>query len=374
LQLIRNRLSVRGVTLVAIAVAVAALAYFILSFYVSRMISQSAEVRSKSWAENLIANVSDLPEIIDGEIPSDESILFLEQARAIGNVWLFRIYDADGKLILSSNDIGGAYHVKTSLSQSHPEAFEVARTGAVYATTREKMAEHEPAFIAESVGPIRFDGKMIGYVGLLVDETETRANTLQSATYLAGLLSLIIAVAFGAPAAAFVQRTRQKEIAEGQLQHLAYHDTLTNLPNRLSITRLLNEELSAKGNTALALHLIDLDHFKIVNDTLGHHAGDSCLKEVAVRLAQIVQGHGLVGRLGGDEFLVVQLDATDEQNVSRLAEKIVLKLSEPATISGQAIDTGASVGSALAVVHGNTAAELMKVADVSLYVAKTAGR
>ena len=174
--------------------------------------------------------------------------------------------------------------------------------------------------------------------------------------------------------------TNRKQI-EKQAYDLAFFDPLTSLPNR----RLLHDRLdqamagSARSGQCGALLYLDLDHFKIINDTRGHGMGDRLLVEVAARLALLVRKSDTVARMGGDEFvlLVQHLDGDEHAAVaqaSHLGEKVLEALSHPCVLDGVPYQTGASVGIAMFCGQATDAAELLKRADLAMYQAKAAGR
>ena len=164
--------------------------------------------------------------------------------------------------------------------------------------------------------------------------------------------------------------------AEQRLFDLAHLDNLTGLPNRLLFLDRLRHGLAQakRHETRLALLFVDLDRFKNVNDTLGHHIGDELLKQVAQRLTTCLRESDTVGRLGGDEFAVLLPDIAGEKNAETVARKIVAALGQPFHLAGQDLFCGASIGIAL---HPEDAAEpehLMQYADTAMYQAKEAGR
>src|SRR4051794_8055029 len=155
-------------------------------------------------------------------------------------------------------------------------------------------------------------------------------------------------------------------------QQQALHDALTGLPNRAllqdRVTRLLLD--GARSDRNVAVMLLDLDHFKEINDTLGHHVGDLLIRDVGKRLQTAVRDGDTVARLGGDEFavLVASVHSGDESVV--VAERIVSALREPFTIDGVRLDVQASIGIAVSPQHGNDVETLIQRADVALYTAK----
>jgi diguanylate cyclase (GGDEF)-like protein len=166
-----------------------------------------------------------------------------------------------------------------------------------------------------------------------------------------------------------------RRLAEAEVIHLAKHDVLTRLPNRFAFREQLVASLARKeGEAGCALLCIDLDHFKNVNDTLGHPVGDELLKQVGARLAAVTRSGDMVARLGGDEFAIVQAQVSDATQCEQLAVRAIKAVSEPYVIEGRRITMGASIGVALAPRDGTDPDQLLKNADLALYVAKGYGR
>lgn len=173
-----------------------------------------------------------------------------------------------------------------------------------------------------------------------------------------------------------LSRSMQKLAAsEARSRHIALHDILTGLPNRKWIEEQLNHRLSMleTERDTLALLLLDLDHFKIVNDTYGHHTGDELLIEVSKRLSNLLPIKNSIGRLGGDEFVIMMASVTDQQQIDQLCQQIIAHLSQPMQLNGNALWIGVSIGVALAPLDSTDRLELMRKADISLYAAKAEG-
>ncbi|MCX7628095.1 MAG: EAL domain-containing protein [Methylophilaceae bacterium] len=168
----------------------------------------------------------------------------------------------------------------------------------------------------------------------------------------------------------------ERKLSEEQIRYLAHHDALTGLPNRFSLVARMEQMIASakRASTGIAVMFLDLDRFKAINDTMGHHFGDRVLLEVAKRLKQCVRKSDIVSRLGGDEFVIVLSDNTDPQVASHIADKIRETLSAPYQIEDRTLHTTPSIGICCYPRDGSTPAELMKNADTAMYAAKEAGR
>jgi diguanylate cyclase (GGDEF)-like protein len=157
-------------------------------------------------------------------------------------------------------------------------------------------------------------------------------------------------------------------------EHEALHDSLTGLANRNLFERFLARALEDRTvGRLVAVMLMDLDGFKEINDTMGHHVGDAVLKELAARLTASISEHGLVARLGGDEFAFVLPDLPNAERVGELGRVILSELERPVGVEGLALEVRASLGVSLAPEHGEERSQLLRRADVAMYTAKSAG-
>ena len=161
-----------------------------------------------------------------------------------------------------------------------------------------------------------------------------------------------------------------------RLRHDSMHDALTGLPNRASLEHEVDQLFGSPRAVrhGFALAMLDLDTFKEVNDTLGHHHGDALLREVAARLTSAVGDRGLVSRFGGDEFAMLIPDAPSDIGAVGFCRDVLNELTQPVELDGTAIDLGASIGIARAPLHGESTADLVKRADLAMYAAKQGGR
>ncbi|MCA3154338.1 MAG: EAL domain-containing protein [Burkholderiales bacterium] len=173
-----------------------------------------------------------------------------------------------------------------------------------------------------------------------------------------------------------VQDISHRIQTEARLQQLAAYDSLTGLPNRSSLQFELTQAIdrARRENIGVAAIFIDLDHFKNVNDTLGHPVGDKLLLEVARIMKSCVRQRDLVSRMGGDEFMIVIENASIHKAARYVSIKILSALNQPISVEGQLLSVGASVGIALFPDHGSDAHTLLKNSDMAMYHAKESGK
>jgi diguanylate cyclase (GGDEF)-like protein len=181
-------------------------------------------------------------------------------------------------------------------------------------------------------------------------------------------------MADGGWVATYEDITERRE-SEQRIAFMARHDALTGLPNRILFGEQVEEAIAAIGREGgFAVISLDLDRFKQVNDTLGHHVGDELLRAVSQRLSTCVREVDTVARLGGDEFIIMQRRVERPETAAQLAHRLIEQLSVPYDVAGHRLSVGASVGMSLAPGDGLTVDKLLKNADVALYRAKDEGR
>lgn len=263
----------------------------------------------------------------------------LEGRQLRANPALVRLngYDHESELLQSVSDIGSEWYV----DPTRRDAFrsELATNGRITDfvseiyrhKTRERIWISENAWLVYDT-----NGKPLFYEGTVVDATARMA-------------------------------------AEEEINHLAHHDHLTGLPNRFMLLKKLREALlTPKSASTIAVHCLDLDHFKDVNDTLGHQAGDQLLVAVGKRLRRSIKSGDVLARLGGDEFTILQYGVRKPSDMDALASRIVETMNDSFQIGENTVSVGVSVG--VASYNGQEPSGLMRDADVALYEAKNSGR
>jgi len=173
-----------------------------------------------------------------------------------------------------------------------------------------------------------------------------------------------------------IDEINERKRIEHNLKHIAHHDALTNLPNRLLLDARLNHaiERAKREDLQVAIMFIDLDHFKTINDSLGHDVGDQLLVAVSNRLLHCVREDDTVARLGGDEFIIIVEQVHDIGNLDPLLKKIMKVTSQTISINNHDLSTSASIGVSIYPDDGKTAEQLMRNADAAMYYVKESGR
>lgn len=221
-------------------------------------------------------------------------------------------------------------------------------------------------------------------VGLSAQEQLAVAHQLarsywQRAGWTSGLLLIILAIL--GRLSWQLQWARRRVMEERvlhaqQVEHLAFHDTLTDLPNRAFLSHLITQavKLGGRHSESFALLFLDLDRFKLINDTLGHDAGDHLLQEAASRLTTSVRESDVVARLGGDEFVILLSKVSRRDQIEPIAQKILSAIREPFMLAGQECHVSVSIGVSLYPFDGLDEQTLMKSADMAMYQAKLLGK
>lgn len=337
------------------------------------LLHQNATSAARSWARYLAESVTDLEQIAAGEQPSYASMAFFEGARKSGQVFRYEIFNRDGYSQLVSDRDRIAL---VDLSEYSAEAALSIRTGEPVVDVKEGKAPQWPSFFARAYVPVVVSGRAIAIVAAYVDQAEQRNEFHSTFLKAAAALCLLTGLSFGIPALAWFQRTKEKQLADRRIRFLAHHDALTGLANRASLIEALDNALAvlpASGGS-LAVHFIDLDRFKEVNDTLGHDGGDFLLKTIADRLCTVTRLGDVVARLGGDEFVVVQANIKGKNDAEEFARRLTSALSAPMSFKENVIASSMSVGVALAPADGDKSERLLKSADLAVYKSKADGR
>jgi diguanylate cyclase (GGDEF)-like protein len=340
---------------------------------INHLLNQNAKDTAHDWAGFLAANVTDLDKIAAGEQPSAASLAFFQATRKAGKVFRYVIFNREGYSQLISDRDGT---LLVSLSEFSLEAARAAATGESVIDTKKGHSAEMPNYFSEAFVPIAVGGRPVATVAAYVDQTDQRNHFFYDFLLAAAVLCLLTGLSFGIPAVAWYHRTKEKQRAERRIRFLAHHDVLTGLANRASLIDGLGVLLAASAEQRghLAVHFIDLDHFKEINDRFGHDGGDLLLNSIAGRLRAVTRSKDIVARLGGDEFVLVQPNISGREQAEEFARRLSSALAEPMRLKEHELFTTVSIGVALAPADGDTPERLLKSADLAVYKSKAEGR
>ncbi|WP_158284725.1 putative bifunctional diguanylate cyclase/phosphodiesterase [Oricola cellulosilytica] len=361
----------RSAALVIIGgICIAGAGYHFARTAIEATLRDDAIMTAENWGRYLGNAIKDIEDIAAGQPASEASEHLLQASRAIGNVFRYKIFDPDGRLVLISDDPDYTPE-EASLSKHNPTAASVVATKMPHLEFKTGDGVERPLYYSEAYVPLQRNGRSVGTIEVYVDQAKSRAA--MTATFRKLLLQIVgaILVAFAIPAAGFLMRSRQQIRTLDRLQHVAHHDDLTSAMNRTSFTDSM--ATLVRDDIPFAVHFLDLDRFKGVNDTLGHAIGDALLSEVVARLSRLGDSSTFIGRVGGDEFAVCQINA-DSERTGKFARLIVSALGLPFTVGQHEIQIGGSVGYSVFPGDGESAEDLIRAADVALYQAKSTGR
>ncbi len=345
----------------------------ILKSTVDYLLYWDATAAAESWAKYVAENVTDIEDIADGQAPSAESMAFLIRTQQIRHVFGFEIINLHGNVQLTSDGskisgVRGAVHSDI--------AARAAELGQPIIAVKEGTPPVRPKYYSEAYLPVVIDGRPQAIVAAYVDLSEQHDHFRKAFLLAALALCLLIGTAVGIPTIAWYRRTKEKQQADRRIRFLAHHDALTGLANRAQLIERLDNAIAVlplRGG-CLAVHFIDLDRFKEINDTLGHDGGDFLLKTIAERLRAVIRVDDIAARLGGDEFVVVQTGISSKDRAEDFAHRLTSAVIAPMTFKEQEIVATVSVGVALAPTDGTNSERLLKSADLALYKSKADGR
>jgi diguanylate cyclase (GGDEF)-like protein len=296
-----------------------------------------------------------------------------------------KIYNLDGLTVFSTDP------AQIGEDKGGNAGFRSARDGRVISdiTFRERFDAFEGVInnrnLIASYVPVRAapDGPVEGVLELYSDVTDLLQEQSQAQWQVAALVAALLATLYlflylvVSKADRIIASQEQERAAkEEQVRHQAYHDALTGLPNRAYFAERLSETiaLAARHGHTCALMFIDLDRFKIVNDSLGHQAGDALLKTVSERVLECLRQGDLLFRMGGDEFTVILPEIAAPEDAAHVARRILEALALPVALHEHELTVGATIGIAVYPGDGHNGEELLKNADAAMYSAKEGGR
>ncbi|UOM35199.1 bifunctional diguanylate cyclase/phosphodiesterase [Acuticoccus sp. I52.16.1] len=327
---------------------------------------ETAEFTAEKWVRAALADTDVLAHILTGEALPAADRAYLEAITHTAGLLGFAVYGSLGQQLFAHS---------AASPVPLPDAALADATTVRRADILRDTADGRAQIIARISLPLASISRNNGSIVVMIDQSDAIGlyeGEMLGTMMLTGLLASI-ALANCIVVAVLLKR---KQRSDEQILVLAHKDSLTGLANRNLFQDVLDRHfpVDLAARSSIALHFVDLDGFKAVNDTLGHPAGDKLLQRVAQRLLALVDENGLVARLGGDEFAVLQSNVTSPHEAEVFGAQLVESVRTLRKVDGNAVKVSLSVGTALAPGHAVTAEDLAKFADIALYRAKEAGR
>ena len=386
-----NRLSgwCNGFRLVSglVLVALFAHGWHLTDLQARHSLEEKAARSAHIWLGYFSTTVDDFDTLLQTGAPTQSQLRQLTTAKDFANAFRFKLFDATGNLTLLSDHVDTDGLTQTTLSEHNPAAFDVLTTLTPFIAVEDGRAKpNRPDTYAEIYLPVVKDGAPIGVIEVYVDVSEAFVATERAFAEYAAILAALMIAAMCVPSVHLgiawrrLARTNQlltqaHQVAERmrrEQEWQALHDGLTRLPNRRYNDREMTRRIAAGG--ACALVRIDLDHFKNVNDTLGHAAGDAVLKRVAQVLNAHVGADDFAARTGGDEFSLCLGAVSTEQEALELVKRVQADLAEPLYYDEYPCRFGASIGIAFADELATVGKDIQLFADAAMYSSKSDGR
>lgn len=339
---------------------------------INQAIKSHADMDAMTWARELNANLLASDGALSSGMLTEDQKAVIDAAIKYGNVYAFIVYDTKGRMVYSSDY--GAPDLGTDRPVNET-AQEVVTSGASNVQVLQRMspAGDQSVFVDAFVPAKGQDGRVIGAVQVYLDKSEIATFYHSFLDWIGLLLPVVCAVIYVVPSVAFVMKREQAFSRGEDVRQLSRYDALTGALNRHTMSTEAKKRFADRGqDTQIGVFFLDIDKFKTVNDTHGHEFGDAYLKHIASILIASVRETDLVGRMGGDEFVVCFPDACLNL-LERVGQKMMHAANQPFEYKGKTIQGSLSIGAHLADPD-ESGPEALHAADLALYHAKSTGR
>lgn len=343
----------------------------------AEILETNAETKVNILAQDIARNIHDLPEITRGKRPSRGSKITLERFKGVGRVFRVELYEPSGRLVYVSEDRHPREWKNLADRLDDEQAAHDILKGASIARLKLGLSEEPTTVYSASYAPVIKDGEILGVVASYAGQTEQYIDQQKSFGSVIAITMLFMALAAAVPSLLAYRRAREKRLAEARFEYLESHDPLTGLANRTKFKDNLHKAIvrASRTDSRVAVLCFDIDHFKSVNDSLGHKAGDELLKLMADRVRRTVREDDAIARLSGDEFAAIQVDDNQPASSERLAQRLLMAFRGPYAVPGEdALICTSSIGIAVFPEDSKDADTLLKNADLALNRAKREGR
>lgn len=349
--------------------------YELMKYSVDHFVKSDAENTAHRWGDFFSKNLEDIDQIASGQTPSEESKKLIRQTMDFGEVFRLKIYDKLGKAQLVAGKTVNSGAAQEYLYAHNWKAHEAVSRGAIYTEVIEGTPPHRPPLYVETFLPVMVDGDLKAILEVFIDQTDKR-ETFRTDFILAEISLVLLITMFFVGTGAYYFRTQQKKKAEKHIAYLAHYDPMTGALNKSSFYNILNNKLKnlAKNNARIAIYIIDIDHFREINDEHGFNFANEVLFEVTNRLRSLAGTNNFVCRAGGDEFIILKTNVSGIEQATIFAENINKSTSMPIRLGDHSITSSTSIGIAIAPDDGTKAEALINNADLALDFAKQNGR
>lgn len=341
-----------------------------------KVLRLDAEGTAIAWWDNLRNSVPEFTGLAAGQIPGEDAQKLLEQSVYARDIYRFRIWDLEQKQIYVFSRFPESAHIRNIADLCGESGARQILSGKPCTILLRTRTASNPQFYAAVFLPLWRNGKAAGIVEIYIDQVKHRRSFGQAFLACEVLAGITVLLAGSIPVFLVIRKMRAHREAQRQAEYLACHDALTGVVNRASIRDLASGALalSRRNQSQVALLMLDLDHFKNINDDYGHAAGDELLKQFSMRIRSTIREEDTLARLGGDEFLILQVGAEQPAGAQALAERLLEAFAQPYSIKGIQVSCASSIGVALAPDDAQEWERLLSCSDAALYRAKDAGR
>ena len=360
-----------GLALGGLAV-VSAGSWLIIDRGLERVLERQAVLVAEKWAGYLGENLPRIERLIAGEAPDGDQLRFIRQAEELGEVYRWKLFDRQEQLAFDSRYL----HVVAAGWRLPAEALRDERRDRLkvaapwpHAYAAQGDGTTMPRHYAEAFDELMADGGRIGLLEVYVDQTAERARLLEALVWLAVPLAMLSLLAFLAPLSGLLWQTRRRVAADAAREHAARHDPLTGLLNRYAFGEAVEDEIARHPGRSFYVHAFNLEKFREINEVHGHKVGDQVLRRVAWSLKRAAGDKAAVGRLGSDEFVVLDPARTKLSQAEALAMACLNAICEPQQIRGTLFNLSVHCGIARYPDHGAHASALVNAGNLALHTA-----
>ena len=337
-----------------------------------QLLEAEARIDAEQWTRDFSRQIADLNNISAGSQPSAATIAFLRDARRLGRVFSFRIYNAQGVLMLRSDDLGKQPSGNRTVDKIDRDFSTALRRASAMTIIQKSGARSGPEYYASTMLPIMDEFRYVGWLVVDVDQSGRRAlfvSMTSKISIVVGLL-LIVASAFG-----FWYRTKQRAMVEHAIDNIARHDQLTGLPNKSAFLKEAGERMASGpvSGQQFSLVLFEASGMAAVSQDHGVEAEEFLIRTVAERLSVLCAETGLIATAGHNVFALFITQVVDPIEVLTNVKQVVGKLGEQTTWRDQTLSLQVHAGIALSSSDGDTAADLLRSAELALHSAQEQG-